>query len=86
MFQVVDGEVIVAGEADEVVLVTLMVTHEDILAMHAAVIAPPAFSLLNRFALGMVVYGIGNMVRMEVVLHRLLAVRWGCGSGHDYRW
>ena len=55
LLQVVDSQVMVAVKADEVVLRTLVVAHEDVLAMHTAIILPPAFSLFNGLALGVVV-------------------------------
>jgi hypothetical protein len=55
LLQVVDSQVVLAVEADEVVLGTLVVAHEDVLAMHAAIILPPAFGLLDGLALWVVV-------------------------------
>jgi hypothetical protein len=55
LLQVVDSQVVLAVEADEVVLRTLVVAHEDVLAMHAAIILPPAFGLLDGLTLGVVV-------------------------------
>ena len=52
----------VAVEADEVVLRTLVVAHEDILAMHTAIVLPPAFGLLDGLALGVVVAGVRDVV------------------------
>ena len=62
LLQVVDSQVVLAVEADEVVLGTLVVAHEDVLAMHAAIILPPAFGLLDGLALGMVVAGERDVV------------------------
>jgi len=45
----------VAVEADEVMLGTLVVAHEDVLAMHTAIVLPPAFGLLDGLTLGVVV-------------------------------
>ena len=55
LLQVVDSQVMVAVKADEVMLGTLVVAHEDILAMHTAIVLPPAFGLLDGLALGVVV-------------------------------
>ena len=55
LLEVVDSQVVLAVKAYEVMLRTLMVAHEDILAMHTAIILPPAFGLLDGLALGVVV-------------------------------
>ena len=55
-------QVMVAVETYQVVPVALMVAHEDVLAMYTAVILPPALSLLDCLAFGMVVAGEGNVV------------------------
>ena len=52
----------VAVKADEVMLGTLVVAHEDILAMHTAIVLPPAFGLLDGLALGVVVAGVRDVV------------------------
>ena len=57
LLQVVDSQVMVAVKADEVVLRTLVVAHEDVLAMHTAVVLPPTLGLLDGLALGVVVAG-----------------------------
>jgi len=69
--QVVDVEVMVAMEADEVVLVALVVAHEDVLAVHGAVVLPPAFGLLDGLALGVLVAGEWDMVCLQVAEDRL---------------
>ena len=55
LLQVVDSQVMVAVKADEVVLRTLVVAHEDVLAMHTAIVFPPTFCLLDGLAFGVVV-------------------------------
>ena len=52
MFQVVDGEVVVAVEAYEIMAVALVVAEEEVLAVDAAVVLPPAFCLLYGLAFG----------------------------------
>ena len=66
LLQVVDCQVMVAVKADEVMLGTLVVAHEDVLAMHAAIVFPPAFSLLDGLTLRMVVAGEGYLMLSEV--------------------
>lgn len=72
-FEVVNVEVVVAMEADEVVLVALMVAHEDVLAMDRAVVLPPAFRLLDGLAFGMAVAGEGYVVFLEVIKNYFLS-------------
>ena len=74
MFDVMNSEVVVAWEADEIVLVTFVVAHEDVLAMHAAVIVPPTFGFLDGLTFGVVVGGEGYVVLCEIAKHPLLAV------------
>ena len=52
----------VAVKADEVVLRPFVVTHEDVLAMHTAIVLPPALGLLDGLALGVVVAGVRDVV------------------------
>jgi len=73
-FEVVDVEVVVAMEADEIVLVALMVAHEDVFAVDRAVVPPPTLGLLDGLALGMVVAGEGNIVFPEVVQYGILSL------------
>ena len=65
--EVVDVVVVVAVEANEVVLIALVVAHEDILAVHRAIVLPPAFSLLDGLALGVFVAGEWYVVCLEEV-------------------
>ena len=55
LLEVVDSQVMVAVKTDEVMLCTLVVAHEDVLAMHTAVVLPPTLGLLDGLAFGMVV-------------------------------
>ena len=75
MLDVMNSQIIIAREANEVMLVALVVAHEDVLAMHATVSVPPPFGFLDGFALGVVVGGEGNMVLQQVFQHLLLARR-----------
>jgi hypothetical protein len=42
-------------EADEIVLVAFMVSHEDVLAVNGTVLTPPTFRLFDCLALRMLV-------------------------------
>ena len=66
MFQVVYGEVVVAVEAYEIVTVALVVAEEEVLAVHAAVVFPPLFRLLDGLSLGVVVVGERDVVFSEI--------------------
>ena len=66
LLQVVDSQVMVAVKADEVVLRTLVAAHEDILAMHAAIVLPPTLGLLDGLALRVVIAGVRDVVLSEV--------------------
>jgi hypothetical protein len=50
-----DGQIMLAIKAYQIMLIAFVITHEDILAMHTAIIFPPTLSLLNGFTLRMVV-------------------------------
>ena len=53
--KVVDGKVVVAVEAYEIVLVAFVVAEKQVLAVHRTVVLPPFFRFFNGFSLGMVV-------------------------------
>ena len=53
-------------EANKIVLITFVITHEDILAMHAAILSPPTLRFLDGLAFGMVVAGEWDLVCREV--------------------
>ena len=67
VLEVVDGEVVVAVKTDEVVLVAFVVAHKDVLAVNAAVVAPPAFGFLDGLAFGVVVAFVGDAVPVKVM-------------------
>ena len=73
LLQVVDCQVMVAVKADEVVLRTLVVAHEDILAMHAAIVLPPTLGLLDGLALRVVIAGVRDVVLSEVCEYLFLS-------------
>ncbi len=83
LLEVVDSQVVVAIEADKVVLVALVVAHEDVLAMHTAVVVPPAFRLLDGLALGVIVARVRNMVPVQPGKHHFLTRRFS-GNVHIY--
>ena len=65
MFHVVDVHIMVAMEADEVVLVAFMIAEEKILAVDAAILSPPALGLLDGLAFGMAVAGVRDVMRVK---------------------
>ena len=78
MLYIMDRQVVITGETDQIVLVALVIPHEDIFAMDAAVVMPPAFGFFDRFAFRMVIGGERNMVLFEKTQHFFLAV------GYDF--
>ena len=68
-----NSEIVLAVEAYEIVLCTFVVAHEDILAMHAAIIFPPTLRLLDGLAFGMVVAGEWDMVFSEITEYFFLS-------------
>jgi hypothetical protein len=73
--QVVDVQVVVAMEANQVVLIAFVVAHEDVLAVHRTIILPPSLSLLNGFALRVVVTSEGNVVLSQIGKDSFLSFR-----------
>ena len=73
LLQVVNSKVVIAMEANKIVLITFVITHEDILAMHAAIIFPPTLRLLDGLAFGMVVAGEWDMVFSEITEYFFLS-------------
>ena len=80
MLQVVNVQVVVAIEANQIMLVSLVVAEEQVLAMHRPVVLPPLLRLGNSLALGMMIDGIRNIVSVEKVengffaCHRLIGL------------
>lgn len=74
-FEVVDVEVVVTMEADEIVLVALVVAHKNVLAVDRAIVLPPALCLLNRLALGVVVASEGDVMFPEIAEYFVLSFR-----------
>lgn len=74
MLDVMDCEIVVAREADEVVLVAFVVAHEDVFAMDGTIIVPPTFRLLDGLALGVIVGRERNVVFVQIAEDALLTV------------
>ena len=74
MLYIMDRQVVIAGKTDQIVLVALVIPHEDIFAMDAAVVMPPSFGFFNRFAFRMVIGGERNMVLFEKTEYFFLTV------------
>jgi hypothetical protein len=70
----VDVEIVVAMEADEVVLIALVVAHEDVFAMHRPVVVPPPLCFLDGLSLGMLVASERYVVLAEKREHLFLSV------------
>ena len=91
--QVVDVKVMVAMEAYEVMAVTLMIAHEDILAMHASIIFPPSFGFFDGLSLWVIVTSERDVMFTQVCQYGffschsfigwgLLVFGWGYISGN----
>ena len=78
MLYIMDRQVVIAGKTDQIVLIALMIPHEDIFAMDAAVVMPPSFGFFDRFAFRMVIGGERNMVFFEKTEYFFLTV------GYDF--
>ena len=73
--EVVNVEVVVTMEADEIVLVALVVAHKNVLAVDGTIVLPPALCLLNRLALGVVVASEGDVMFPEIAEYFVLSFR-----------
>ena len=62
----------VAMEAYKVMAVTLMIAHEDILAMHRPVVVPPTLRFLDGLAFGVVIGREGDVMVLQIQQHFLL--------------
>ena len=72
-FQIVNRQRAVAVETDQIMTGALVVAEEEVLAVHAAIVFPPAFCLLYGFAFGMVVAAEWNVVFFKVVENLFLS-------------
>ncbi len=82
LLEIVDSEVVIAVEANEVVLIALVVAHEDVFTMHTAVRPPPTTCLLDGLALGVRIASVGDSVRLQVLLHLRLPLTDDCMVAH----
>ncbi len=72
MLDVMYRQIIVAWEADQVVLVALVISHEDVLAMHTPIVLPPPLGFLYRFAFGVIVGRKRDPMLLQIPQHFLL--------------
>ena len=66
MLYVMNRQVFVARETDEVMLVALVIAHEDVLAMHRPVVMPPTLRLLDGLAFGVVIGREGDVMVLQI--------------------
>jgi hypothetical protein len=62
MLYIMNCQIVIARKTDKIMLVALMIAHEDILAVQRTVVMPPSFRLLNGLSLGVVIGGERNVV------------------------
>ena len=62
MLQIVNGEIVVAVEAYEIMAVAFVVAEEEVLAVNAAIVLPPTVRVLDGLAFGVVVAGEWDVV------------------------
>ena len=67
-----NSQIVITGEANKVMLVALMIAHEDILAMDRSIVMPPSFGFFDCFSFRMVIDGEGDVVLFQVSQHFLL--------------
>ena len=72
MLDIMNSQIVIAGETDKVMLVALMIAHEDILAMDRPIVMPPSFGFFNCFAFRVVVDREGDMMLLQIAQHSLL--------------
>lgn len=73
LLEVMNVKVVIAMETHQIVLVALVIAEEEILAMDGSILFPPAFSLLDGFALGVIVGGKRNLMLVQIVINDFLA-------------
>ena len=74
MLNVVNRQIVVAGEADQVVLIALVVAHKNVLAMHTPVVVPPPFGFLYRLAFRVIVRSERDVMLLQIAQHTLLPI------------
>ena len=85
MLDVVNRQVIIAREAYQVMLIALMIAHEDILTMHTPVVMPPAFGFLYGFAFGVIVSCERNVMFVQIAQHFLLPIGYNIVVIHSVK-
>ena len=76
MLDVMNRQIVVARETNQVMLVTLVIAHENVLAMYTPVVVPPPFGFLNRLAFRVIVGREGNVVFVQIAQHAFLSIRY----------
>ena len=85
MFDVMNCQIVITGEADQVMLVAFVVAHKDVLAMHTPVVLPPAFGFLYRLAFGVIVGRERNPVFAEIAQHVFLPLGYDLVVFHFFK-
>ena len=85
MLDVVNRQVIIARKAYQVMLIALMIAHEDILTMHTPVVMPPAFGFLYGFAFGVIVGCERDVMFVEIAQHFLLPIGYDIVMIHSLK-
>ena len=76
MLDVMNRQIVFARETNQVMLISLVVAHEDVLTMHTPVFVPPSFGLLYRLALRVVIRRERNSMPFQIPQHCLLPIRY----------
>ena len=85
MLDIMNRQVIIAREAYQVMLIALMIAHEDILTMHTPVVMPPAFGFLYGFAFGVIVSCERNVMFVQIAQHFLLPIGYDIVMIHSLK-
>ena len=78
MLDIMNRQIVVTGETDEVMLIALMIAHEDIFAMNGTIVMPPPFGFLYSLSFGMIIGREGDMMFVQIAQDALLAI------GYDF--
>ena len=73
MLKVMNIKVMVTMEANEIMFVSLMVTHENILAMNTSIIFPPTLGFLYGLSLGVIITRERYIVTSQIVENLFLS-------------
>ena len=85
MLDVVNRQIIIARKTDEVMLIALMIAHEDILTMHGTVVMPPPFGFLYGLPLGVIVGRERDVMFVEIAQDAFLAIGYDFVVGHIFK-